>query len=271
MSSSFAKAVCHFVLPKFDCTKLRPIGPSFTFRRLSRLSSIVPSTVRALYPFSCALESRFSGSDLPFLRSYHGHVCTSVSILHFSFLPVCSWSSAVQSENATNCWACGEQKIGKGCVICPSCNAAQYLDSSINYFQIFDLDAQYELDLKNLEVRYKNLMKKLHPDLHHGKTKEEQANSATLSAVVTTAYQDLSNPVSRATYLLQLQGINVEDEGTVTDPDLLMEVMEMRESLEETSNDTALKQLYSRVFVLTSYSHSQGVFAVDQVFTSAIC
>lgn len=104
---------------------------------------------------------------------------------------------------------------------------------------MFGVDRKYELDTKDLEGKYKNLMKKLHPDLFHGKSPEEQANSAHLASVVTKAYTELLKPVSRATYL----GIHVEEEGTVNDPELIMEVMEIREKLEQTSDIKTLQQL----------------------------
>jgi uncharacterized protein YecT (DUF1311 family) len=48
-------------------------------------------------------------------------------------------------------------------------NALLYLDHQQLCFQC--RDQKYEMDHKDLEAKYKALMKKLHPDLFHGKSK----------------------------------------------------------------------------------------------------
>lgn len=159
---------------------------------------------------------------------------------HFSTKQHCGMTMTT----TTQCRSCGETKFNKCFLVCPSCNAVQSPDPAITYFQIFDQDPKYELDLKDLEAKYKSLMKKLHPDLSHGKSMEEKENSVQLSALVTTAYDELLNPVSRATYLLKLQGIHVEEEGTVNDSELIMEVMEIRETLESTPDKKTLERLH---------------------------
>ncbi|KAI5062100.1 hypothetical protein GOP47_0022639 [Adiantum capillus-veneris] len=141
------------------------------------------------------------------------------------------------------CWSCGRTKSEKGFLLCPSCNAVQAPDPDITYFEIFDQDQKFEMDLKDLETKYKSLMKRLHPDLTHGKSTEENENYAHWSALVTAAYTVLLKPVSRATYLLKLRGIHVEEEGTVTDSELIMEVMEIRETLQSKPTKDVLEQL----------------------------
>ena len=54
------------------------------------------------------------------------------------------------------------------------------------------------------------------------------------AAQVNEAYRILKNPVDRARYLLQLQGIDTEEESnTAMDPAFLMEQMEWRERLDD--------------------------------------
>eukprot|EP00250_Pteridium_aquilinum_P008116 c17686_g1_i1 orf=1-870(-) len=152
---------------------------------------------------------------------------------------------STEAVATTQCWSCGKPKSEKDCLICLSCNVVQAIDPAVTYFQIFNQEQQFELDLKDLEAKYKSLMKRLHPDLSHGKSTEEKKNYAQLSALVTTAYTELLNPVSRATYLLKLRGIHVEQEGTVNDSELIMEVMEMRETLQSLPDRKTLEQLYN--------------------------
>jgi molecular chaperone HscB len=99
----------------------------------------------------------------------------------------------------------------------------------------------------DLERKYKDWQKKLHPDLFQCNSEEEKENSAHQSAQVIKAYNVLLKPLSRAEYLLQLQGIHVDEEGTVTDPELLMEIMEVRESVEDANNADTLETLQSKI------------------------
>ena len=66
------------------------------------------------------------------------------------------------------------------------------------------------------------------------------------------AFKTLQNPVLRAEYILQGQGIDLaESEQTLEDPELLMEIMESREALDE-----AISQEQVDVIV----SETQGPF-----------
>jgi len=61
------------------------------------------------------------------------------------------------------------------------------------------------------------------------------------------AYRTLKDPISRAKYLLQLEGVKALDERSKTaDPALLMEVMELREEVEESGSAENLRALMAR-------------------------
>jgi len=77
----------------------------------------------------------------------------------------------------------------------------------------------------------------VHPDLFGTRSATEQVLSASASASINIGYNLLRNPVSRAQYLLQLHGVDAIGEAaqTAVPPALLMEVMEGREALEDTS------------------------------------
>jgi DnaJ-domain-containing protein 1 len=58
-------------------------------------------------------------------------------------------------------------------------------------------------------------------------------NKIHFGAIINTAFDTLKSPLLRATYLLELQGINAFDEkDTQMDVDFLMNQIELRESLE---------------------------------------
>ncbi|KAE8726632.1 putative Pentatricopeptide repeat (PPR) superfamily protein [Hibiscus syriacus] len=61
------------------------------------------------------------------------------------------------------------------------------------------------------------------------------------------ADRTLSKPLSRAVYILRLEGVDVDEEQTVADPELLTVIMEVWEAVEEAPNSQALNQIQSRV------------------------
>ncbi|KAL5732206.1 hypothetical protein ACHQM5_004853 [Ranunculus cassubicifolius] len=163
--------------------------------------------------------------------------------LRFPQKKLCSKSNAGLDE----CWNCNKVAVLKPFLACESCGCVQPVDASVDYFQIFGLDKIYGIDDTHLESKYKNWQKKLHPDLVHTKSEKEKEYAAEQSARVIDAYRTLQKPLLRAIYLLQLEGVHVDEEKTVSEPELLMEMMEFREAVEDAGNPQTLKQIQSQV------------------------
>ena len=86
-----------------------------------------------------------------------------------------------------------------------------------NYFEIFDLPVQFDVDLDALDDKYFELQRKVHPDMKTG--------NAIDSAELNLAYKALTNRFKKAEYLVELSGEKAAD----ASPMLLMEMMELRE------------------------------------------
>jgi molecular chaperone HscB len=97
-------------------------------------------------------------------------------------------------------------------------------------------DGPYNLDARALRREFLKLQQLHHPDL--------AAASDTSSALINNAYRTLLDPLARAEYILNLKGLEtaVEGEGDIGG-EMLMEVMEVREEIEEASTPEALGQL----------------------------
>ncbi|CAL9129744.1 unnamed protein product [Musa textilis] len=157
-------------------------------------------------------------------------------------------SSEAGSGELPRCWNCGGAAVSPGPFLaCGLCGSVQPVDQSIDFFQIFGLERKYEIKDGNLEVKYKDWQKKLHPDLVHSKSEKEKMFAAEQSARVIDAYRTLSKPLPRAIYLLKLEGVHVDEEKTITDPDLLAEMMDIREAVEEANDSHALNQIQTQV------------------------
>ncbi|XP_020585079.1 uncharacterized protein LOC110027824 [Phalaenopsis equestris] len=217
----------------------REIQPRRLFLHDVRLH---PSPSRiSVHHFLLIDDSRASGGSR---RSHH--------LLPFSRCSVRFWSSPYSTGPAHGgllaCWNCSEPSPVAGTfLVCGACRAVQPVDLSVDYFDIFGLERGYDIMVENLEWKYKEWQKKLHPDLVHSKSEKEKSYAAEQSARVIDAYRTLSNPLSRALYLLKLAGIFVDEEKTVMDPDLLSEMMEIREAVEEESDPKALMELQCQI------------------------
>uniref|UniRef100_A0A0E0MM50 J domain-containing protein n=1 Tax=Oryza punctata TaxID=4537 RepID=A0A0E0MM50_ORYPU len=154
----------------------------------------------------------------------------------------------------SECWSCG---ASGAFLACGSCGSVQPVDPAVDYFRIFGLERVYTIKDNNLEGKYKDWQKKLHPDLVHSKSEKERAFAAEQSALVIDAYRTLSKPLSRALYLLQLEGIPIDEEKTITDPELLMEMMEIRETVNDASDSQTLEKIQSQIKrKMETWSHS---------------
>lgn len=107
------------------------------------------------------------------------------------------------------------------------------MNQNNNYFSLYGLPVSYDIDLSDLKTRYRELQKKLHPDNYASSSGSERSFSVQQTALVNDAYSTLKNPLLRAKYLLEINGVHLNDEtNTIMDPEFLMQQMEMRESLE---------------------------------------
>jgi molecular chaperone HscB len=107
------------------------------------------------------------------------------------------------------------------------------LDFSKNYFELFGLPVAYVVDRARLDERYRELQRVVHPDRYAGGSDQERRLSMQGSIRINEAYQTLKDPVERARYMLQLNGIDMDvTQETTRDAAFLMEQLELREALE---------------------------------------
>lgn len=113
-----------------------------------------------------------------------------------------------------------------------------------NHFQLFDLPVQFDLDLDQLNQRYRKVQSEVHPDRFAAASAAERLKSMQLATLANEAYQTLKQPTARARYLLQLQGIDTQEESNTAMPtDFLMLQMEWREVLEEAVDNSDIAAL----------------------------
>lgn len=102
-----------------------------------------------------------------------------------------------------------------------------------SFFDILGVPERFDLDLADLEKRYKNLSRKWHPDKWARATPPERRRALEMTTALNDAYRALRDPVRRAEALLVAHGIKTLGEEAKADPELLELVMEARERLAE--------------------------------------
>jgi molecular chaperone HscB len=134
------------------------------------------------------------------------------------------------------CWSC-QREAGEG-PLCVGCGAVQPAQPRASLFQVLGLPQTHFLEPAVIEERFKDLNKKLHPDRFAQKTLRERRMSLDWTTAINDAHRTLKDPLKRATYLVKLNGIDVEKETGANamqrlPPEFLDEVLEEREALEE--------------------------------------
>ncbi|KAG9134666.1 hypothetical protein Leryth_000991 [Lithospermum erythrorhizon] len=158
-------------------------------------------------------------------------------------LNLLSAQSFCSDSGKSKCWKCN----GAAFLFCEACRSVQPIDQSVDYFQILGLEKKYDIEEGSLEGKYKDWQKKLHPDLVHTKSQEEREYAAEQSSRVTAAYRTLSDPIARAIYIMKLEGVDVDEEEGISDPELLSEIMEIRESVEEARDTQTLNRIQEQI------------------------
>lgn len=104
----------------------------------------------------------------------------------------------------------------------------------MNYFQLFNIEESFDVDISQLSTSYQTLQKSVHPDNFAHASEQEQRVAVQKSAQINDAYQTLKMPLSRAQYILSERGVDMPNEQhTFGDNSFLMRQMELREMLED--------------------------------------
>src|ERR1700680_330732 len=147
-------------------------------------------------------------------------------------------------EETQSCWSCGTMRAVH---FCQACGKVQP-PAPVDYFAFFGLPRKLNLEVAALEKDFYELSRKLHPDLNARTGSQEQEWSLQQSSLLNDAYRTLKDPIRRTQYLLQLEGVELEEQSKsateqarssgqiqkqIVPPDLLEEVFELNIQLEE--------------------------------------
>ncbi|SFV60854.1 Chaperone protein HscB [hydrothermal vent metagenome] len=128
-----------------------------------------------------------------------------------------------------------------------------------NYFSIFDLKTDFEIDKIKLEQQYKEQIAQFHPDKFANSTADEKSQALQNTSLINTAYNTLKSDLNRAIYLLELNNIYPFDEkDTQMDAEFLITQIELREKLETLKNETEVEEFIDKINPLEK-QHIQNI------------
>jgi len=122
-----------------------------------------------------------------------------------------------------------------------------------NFFALFEQPVQFEVNQESLDQHLRLLQKRYHPDnvtKNLANTTQAKQQSEQASALINQAYQALSAPDSRASYLLDMADQAQNLEHSIADLDFLEDAMQMRMDLDdaiERKDRATLQQLHPQI------------------------
>jgi molecular chaperone HscB len=153
--------------------------------------------------------------------------------------------SGVHSVSANRtCWQCKQSTDAS--LFCPHCKSLQPPPS--DYYVLLGLERKLTVNSAELQQRFYELSRQLHPDRFMRKSEAERQHSLDASSILNDAYRTLKDPVKRAQYVLSQEGFEIgEQRSKDVPPELLEEVFELNMALEEmrSGDDSARPQLES--------------------------
>src|SRR5262245_26660019 len=129
------------------------------------------------------------------------------------------------------CWHCSG-RTGLG-LVCLHCDAPQPLPAAVDRCSSLGLPRGLVVVRDDLERRYHEASRAIHPDRHQTAGERDQELSLAASSMVNRAYRTLRDPVARGRYWLELHGTPLGARNNQVPPELAALVFETQEELEE--------------------------------------
>jgi molecular chaperone HscB len=113
-----------------------------------------------------------------------------------------------------------------------------------NHFELFHLPQSFAIDMTALNKAFHEVQNQAHPDKFASATSAEKRVAMQWATRANEAYQTLKDPLKRATYLCELNGVELETESNTAMPrEFLMQQMEWREALDDAKGAKDLEAL----------------------------
>ena len=111
-------------------------------------------------------------------------------------------------------------------------------------FELFAVPPRFAQDAAQLDARWKELQRQVHPDKFAAQGAAAQRVAMQWSARINEAYRRLKDPLKRAAYLCELNGAPIDAESNTAMPaEFLMQQMELREAVDDAVDAAAMDEI----------------------------
>ena len=111
-------------------------------------------------------------------------------------------------------------------------------------FELFAVPPRFAQDAAQLDARWKELQRQVHPDKFAAQGAAAQRVAMQWSARINEAYRRLKGPLKRAAYLCELNGAPIDAESNTAMPaEFLMQQMELREAVDDAVDAAAMDEI----------------------------
>lgn len=146
------------------------------------------------------------------------------------------------SKEGVLCLQC-QQRV-RGPFFCEACGGICEAGEAADYFSYFGIARTLTPDRAALERKFYELSNRLHPDRFAARSPREREASEAITSRLNQAYRCLKDPVGRAAYLVEVEGLTMAGEGRVP-AELAEEYFELQEARD--SDPAALPGLKKRL------------------------
>jgi molecular chaperone HscB len=132
-------------------------------------------------------------------------------------------------------------------------------------FTVFDLPRRFALDAGELAARRRKLLAEVHPDRFAAGGAASQRLAMQWTVRVNEAHERLRDPLRRAAYLCELNGVPIDAEkNTAMPPDFLMRQMAWREALDDATTAPMVASLRADVEAQRGAAYAQLAATLDE-------
>ncbi|CAK8677622.1 unnamed protein product [Clavelina lepadiformis] len=196
-----------------------------------------------------------------------------VSYRNFSDAPLTNFDDAKAARLGGSCWNCGKLVDGLSKFFCLSCGSVLPVNDSENYFTLLDTKRDFKVSLSELQEKFINFQRLLHPDKFSVKSALEREISENNSSLLNKAYFTLLKSLNRGLYMLELEGIFMGEDVSADDPEFLMEIMDLNERVADAESVDALRGIRNEVsaYVGSLTDKISDAFANDNISVAKAC
>ena len=139
-------------------------------------------------------------------------------------------------------------------------------DFTKSYFECFQLEAFFSIDQLKLADQYQLLQLQFHPDRFVNANDQDKRIAMQVTSHINEAFKTLKDDQMRARYLLQMQGVEFdEDKDTTQDMEFLVGQMELREAIDamiDANYEPVNNGVYKSGFARTQSAYDEAVTAL---------